>query len=62
MGAGGRRGTNGIFSAEALVIHLDTSFLIRALVSGTPEDRTLRRWLAAGETIEMSSVAWTEFR
>jgi predicted nucleic acid-binding protein len=43
------------------VIHLDTSFLIRALVPGTREDRELRRWLAAGEGIAVSSIAWTEF-
>ncbi|MCK6458769.1 MAG: PIN domain-containing protein [Planctomycetes bacterium] len=43
------------------MIHLDTSFLIRALVSGSREDRELRRWLARGETLAMSSVAWTGF-
>jgi predicted nucleic acid-binding protein len=43
------------------VIHLDTSFLIRALVPGTREDRELRRWLAAGERVAMSTIAWTEF-
>jgi predicted nucleic acid-binding protein len=43
------------------VIHLDTSFLIRALVPGSKEDRELRRWLARGETLAMSSIAWTEF-
>ena len=42
------------------MIHLDTSFLIRALRSGTPEDLVFRRWLSARETIEMSSIAWVE--
>ncbi len=43
------------------MIHLDTSFLIRALNAGTPEDRKLREWIGAGETLSMSTVAWTEF-
>ncbi|HEX5137366.1 MAG TPA: PIN domain-containing protein [Planctomycetota bacterium] len=43
------------------MIQLDTSFLIRALIQGTREDRALRRWLEEGEEIAMSSIAWTEF-
>jgi predicted nucleic acid-binding protein len=43
------------------VIHLDTSFLIRALVPRSPQDRELRGWLAQGEEVGMSSIAWTEF-
>jgi predicted nucleic acid-binding protein len=43
------------------MIHLDTSFLIRALKSGTPEDLMFRRWLAAREAVGMSSIAWAEF-
>ena len=43
------------------MIHLDTSFLIRALNVGTPEDRKLRAWIGAGETLSMSTVAWAEF-
>jgi len=43
------------------MIHLDTSFVIRGLVRGSAEDRALRKWLAAGETLGMSTVAWTEF-
>jgi len=43
------------------VIHLDTSFLVRALAAGTFQDQRLREWLAAGETIGMSAVAWAEF-
>ena len=41
--------------------HLDTSFLIRGLVSGSSENRTLRRWLGADETLAVSTVAWMEF-
>jgi predicted nucleic acid-binding protein len=43
------------------VIHLDTSFLVRALAAGTPQDGRLRAWLAAGEPLGMSAVAWAEF-
>lgn len=44
------------------MIHLDTSFLIRALIQGTTQDRALRRWIAADETLVMSAIAWTEFQ
>ena len=40
---------------------MDTSFLIRALDSDTPEDRKLRGWIGEGETLGMSTVAWAEF-
>ncbi len=43
------------------MIHLDTSFLIRSLNAGTAEDRKLREWIGAGETLSMSMVAWAEF-
>lgn len=43
------------------MIHLDTSFLIRALGRGSTEDRALRGWLSAGEGIAISAVAWGEF-
>jgi predicted nucleic acid-binding protein len=43
------------------VIHLDTSFLIRGLVSGSPEDRALRRWLRRGDAVGVSAIAWAEF-
>lgn len=42
------------------MIHLDTSFVIRALVGGTPEDRALRFWLGAREPLAMSAVGWAE--
>ena len=41
--------------------HLDTSFLIKALVPGTREDRRLRRWIGQGGVIAMSSIGWAEF-
>jgi predicted nucleic acid-binding protein len=43
------------------MIHLDTNFLIRALVSGTPHDNQLRQWLASAEPVALSSIVWTEF-
>jgi predicted nucleic acid-binding protein len=41
--------------------HLDTSFLIRALLAGSPEDAALRRWLRRGDRLGISSVTWAEF-
>jgi predicted nucleic acid-binding protein len=43
------------------MIHLDTSFLIVALVRGSRQDRKLREWLRVGEPLAMSTVAWAEF-
>lgn len=43
------------------MIHLDTSFLVRALIPGTPEEAKLRNWVGDGEALVMSSVAWAEF-
>jgi predicted nucleic acid-binding protein len=43
------------------LIHLDTSFLVHALVAGSPQDRRLRRWLGEGERLGIGAVAWTEF-
>lgn len=42
-------------------VHLDTCFLIRALVPGSDEDKGLRDWLARRVPIAISSVAWAEF-
>ncbi len=43
------------------MIHLDTSFLIRALVRDSLQDRRLRDWLRNGERLGISSIAWAEF-
>ena len=43
------------------MIHLDTSFLVRALIPGTPEETKLRQWAGEGQALIMSSVAWAEF-
>ena|SRR5258706_10836732 len=43
------------------MIHLDTGFLIRALVRNTPQDIKLRSWLRSNTQLGISSVAWSEF-
>ena len=43
------------------MIHLDTNFLIQALVSGSPAETKLLAWLTAGEDFAVSTVAWSEF-
>jgi predicted nucleic acid-binding protein len=43
------------------MIHLDTSFLIAAMLRGSQQNRKLREWLRAGDTLGMSTIAWTEF-
>jgi predicted nucleic acid-binding protein len=42
------------------MIHLDTSFMILGLVPGSTQDRKLRHWLQAEETLAMSAIAWAE--
>ena len=42
------------------MIHLDTSFLIRALLPGSPEDASLRGWLRRGLAVGASAVVWAE--
>ena len=43
------------------MIHLDTSFLIRALVRDSPEDGRLRGWMEARKPLAISVIAWSEF-
>ncbi len=43
------------------VIHLDTNFLIMALVPGSSEDARVRGWLAARTPLGISAVSWAEF-
>ena len=42
------------------MIHLDTSFVIRAITRGAMEDRALRSWIKDGTPLVMSTVAWAE--
>jgi predicted nucleic acid-binding protein len=48
-------------SVPGALVHLDTSFLIKALVPGTRADHRLRQWLLQGTDIAISSIAWAEF-
>ena len=43
------------------MIHLDTNFLIDALVPHSSQEAQLVEWLSAGETLGISAVAWGEF-
>jgi predicted nucleic acid-binding protein len=43
------------------MIHLDTSFLIRALLRDSQEDRAIRGWLRSGQPLAMSAIGWAEF-
>ena len=61
MGRSGSERAAGNRTATTIVIHLDTSFAIRALIRGTTEDKRLRTWLTRGEDVVVSAVAWTEF-
>ena len=44
------------------MIHLDTSYLIRALVPHSREHARLREWAAAQTPLGISAISWTEFR
>jgi predicted nucleic acid-binding protein len=41
--------------------HLDTNYLIGLLVKGSPQALAVDGWLAAGEPLAASAIAWTEF-
>lgn len=43
------------------MIHLDTNFLIDALVPGSAQEAQMVGWLCSGESIEISAIAWGEF-
>lgn len=43
------------------MIHLDTSFLIHAMISGSAAESKLLEWIKLGEKIGVSSIAWSEF-
>jgi predicted nucleic acid-binding protein len=43
------------------VTHLDTSFLVRAFVAGTPQSVRLDRWLDEERLLGISAPAWAEF-
>jgi len=43
------------------MIHLDTNYLIGLLVKRSRESIDVDQWLAAGENLAASAIAWTEF-
>ena len=43
------------------MIHLDTNWLIGLTVAGSPQGKRVDGWLAAGESLAASAIAWTEF-
>lgn len=42
-------------------VHLDTSFLVRALQRDSPQSERLLEWLQSGRPIAISALAWSEF-
>ena len=43
------------------MIHLDTNYLIGLAVPGSREAAEVDEWLAAGQTLAVSAIAWSEF-
>jgi len=43
------------------MIHLDTNYLIGLAVAGSPPAQRVDQWLATGESLAASALAWTEF-
>ena len=60
-GHGADRAAAGLVpTGSAVTIHLDTSFLIRAMLSGSAEDRRLRALIRDREELSMSAICWAE--
>jgi predicted nucleic acid-binding protein len=43
------------------MIHLDANYLILSTVGSAPQALEIRRWLAEGEDLGASAIAWMEF-
>jgi predicted nucleic acid-binding protein len=43
------------------MIHLDTNLLVELVTVGTPGAVVVRGWLADGERVGTSAIAWSEF-
>lgn len=43
------------------MIHLDTNFLVRSLINGTPEQGAVDRWETGAMRLEVCAPAWAEF-
>lgn len=46
---------------DSRVIDLDANFLVDALAPGSREEAIVSAWIASGETLGISAVAWGEF-
>ena len=46
---------------ELAMIHLDTNYLIGLAVRGSSPAQKAVQWLAAGELLAASTLAWAEF-
>lgn len=46
---------------DVRIIHLDTSFLVRAVHADSHESQKTKEWLHAGKILGMSTVAWAEY-
>jgi len=44
-----------------MTLHLDTNLLIDLVTAGSPHIAVVRRWLAEGEKLGVSAIAWSEF-
>ncbi len=44
-----------------MTLHLDTNLLIDIVTAGSPHIALVRQWLAAGEKLGASAIAWSEF-
>jgi predicted nucleic acid-binding protein len=43
------------------MIHLDTNILVDLVTVGSPQVALIREWLTVGETLAVSSIAWSGF-
>lgn len=43
------------------MIHLDTNYLVRLLIHGSAEAAAVDQWLAAGQSLATTAIAWSEF-
>ena len=44
-----------------MTLHLDTNLLIDLVTTGSPQIAVIREWLADGEKLGASAIAWSEF-
>ncbi len=44
-----------------MTLHLDTNLLIDLVTAGSPHVALIRQWLADGEELGASAIAWSEF-